>query len=131
MLDAGASADNLLGNNHGRFGWCQIPARGIRKRYAIYKSPFFVLTTSQCDHRSAGSSRLQHPKAQSSPSFEHPFSYLQTLFQGWRYSAVAQRVMFKRRYICFVESSLAWWEVIFGPLGLLDRVCQVSSYSFL
>ena len=37
---------------------------------------------------------------------------------------MAHRVVFERQYICFVESSLAWREVSFAPLG-----CQVSSYS--
>ena len=41
------------------------------------------------------------------------------------YYTVAQRVMFEGRYICFVGSLLAWWEVSFGPFGFLDRVCRV------
>ena len=43
---------------------------------------------------------------------------------------MAQRVVFERRYICFIEVSLARWEVSYGPLGSLDRVCLVSSYPF-
>jgi hypothetical protein len=56
---------------------------------------------------------------------------LKTLFQGCRYCTAAQRVVFERRYVCFIESSLAWWQASFGPLGSLDRVCPVSLYAFL
>ena len=126
ILDAGTLANNFLGSSHSV--WLSTLAASESDLHVSLLSG----KAFQCHHRSkgvAGLSRLQHQKAQSSPSFEHPFSYPQTLFQGWRYRAVPQRVVFEHQYIFFLESSLACLNVSFAPLGSLD--CRVSSYSFL
>ena len=119
------SADNLLGSGHGRFG-CAVSNRSPRNQKTVcdlYVS-FFVLTALPVwrSHEVSGRTpRLQHPEAQSLPSFEYLFSYLQTPFQGWRYCAVAQRVMLERQHVCSPSPHLHAGRSALGPLVRLTE----------
>ena len=119
-VQLGRRADNLLGSSVATLAVeCQTFPASKSEPYAIYVFPFFVLTglpVSPSLEVSGRISRLHHEKAQSSPSFEHPFSFLQTLRRWFSVSCSSADI--------FVSSS--------PHIGREDaEIRQVSSYSFL